>query len=60
MTILRFCIGIALLAALGGGAAAWAQDAPAKPGTLHGLVVDAETGEAMIGVAVMLDGTRCV
>ncbi|MBK8128184.1 MAG: carboxypeptidase-like regulatory domain-containing protein [bacterium] len=47
-----------MLAALGGGGAAWAQDAPAKPGTLHGLIVDAETGEAMIGVAVMLDGTQ--
>jgi len=38
-------------------ALAFAQDAAAPAGSITGIVVDAETGEAMFGVAVMLDGT---
>ncbi len=35
-----------------------AQVEPASPGSIQGIVVDTETGEAMIGVSVMLEGTQ--
>ncbi|MCC6477488.1 TonB-dependent receptor [bacterium] len=37
--------------------AAIAQEAAVTPGSISGLIVDTETGEAMIGVSVMLEGT---
>lgn len=38
--------------------ASYAQDAAVKSGSVQGIVVDAENGEAMIGVSVMLEGTQ--
>lgn len=49
---------IAIVSALGAGNDVWAQEEMTKPGTIQGIIVDSETGEAMIGVSVMLDGTQ--
>lgn len=50
--LLRFTLIGLLLAAT-----CFAQDVSPKPGSITGIVVDAENGDAMIGVSVMLEGT---
>lgn len=47
-----------ILACLLTVSASYAQDAAVKSGSVQGIVVDAENGEAMIGVSVMLEGTQ--
>ncbi|MBL0061122.1 MAG: carboxypeptidase-like regulatory domain-containing protein [bacterium] len=56
--VIRVVFWIAFFSALGISETIWAQEQAVKPGSVQGIIVDSETGEAMIGVSVMLDGTQ--